>query len=623
MLTIGMACYDDFDGVYFSCQALKIFHQIDKKDIELLVVDNNPSSKQGAAVKRYTEKSSYIRYIPMSESTGTTQTRERIFKEASKPYVLCIDCHVLLVPGAIDRLLQYYKQNPECKDLLSGPLLYDNNRDISTHFDLVWRGGMWGTWSKSFKTPADEIICTREKEGGQKCGIYQTSDGKYLRTLDIVYAGHEKELAKQYGYEPLGYSDDDEPFEIQAQGLGIFSCKLSSWPGFNSKFRKFGGEEGYIHEKFRQRGGKALCLPFLKWNHRFDRPNGVPYPIDTLSRVRNYIIGFTELGLTTRDIYEHFVEGDGGVSVADWHKLYNNTDIQVEGNKFIMPKPMLNMNLEQLISWSRKQEVILEPYWDKIKEITDKCDIVSEYTSSGYSSSMFLASDIKVLNTYLTENNESTPIAKYIVHVEKPTTKWNVEINSEPTICYTECLFLNGRANKTTMDIMLSQHNMCGRFLVINNIRGYAQKGDDGGPGMKQVLHDFLRDNPQWFVIDIIEDSRGLVILGKEEKDRPEEETYFYPPGHGPGTELSKILSWFGINATPNCPCRKRAGIMDMRGPKWVEENTDTVLDWLKEEADKRKLPFFRAAGQMVLRRAVKRARKERAKIAAARTQKQ
>lgn len=609
-----MACYDDFDGVFFTCQALKIYHQIDKKDIELIIVDNHPSSEQGKSVRKYAQKNSYIKYVPMEESTGTTQTRERIFKEATKPYVLCMDCHVMLAPNSIDRLLEYYRENPNSRDLISGPLLYDNNYDISTHFDLVWRGGMWGVWSNSFKTPIGKIVCTRTKEDGLKCGIYQVSDGKYLETLDVVYAGHEKRLISDYGYQPLGYKDTDPPFEIQAQGLGIFSCKLSSWPGFNPKFRKFGGEEGYIHEKFRQRGGKALCLPFLKWNHRFDRPNGVPYPIDTLSKVRNYIIGFQELGLSLEEVVDHF-QNDGGVSEKDWDILLHNTDIEIEGDKFILPKPSFEMNMEELIAWSRKQDKILDPYWDTMKPYIDKCDIVSEYTYSGNSSQIFLQSDIRTLNTYLTENNETTPIAKYLCHIFRPTVRWNIELNSQPTINYTECLFVNGRANKGTLDIILAQHKQCSRFMMINNIIGYAARGDDGTEGLASVLSKFMVENPEWFVIDIISSDRGMVILGKEPKDRPSETRYFNPPGHGPGTELSKTLSWFGINSTPNCPCRKRAGLMDMKGCEWVTENKELVISWLKEEAVKRKLPFSQRAASIILNRSVKKANKVRAKI--------
>ncbi|MGL1784034.1 hypothetical protein ACSTG0_23510, partial [Vibrio parahaemolyticus] len=80
------------------------------------------------------------------------------------------------------------------------------------------------------------------------------------------------------GTDPAGAEPDLPPFEIPMQGMGLFACRRDAWAGFNPDFRGFGGEEGYIHEKFRQRGGKVLCLPFLRWMHRFNRPLGLPYP---------------------------------------------------------------------------------------------------------------------------------------------------------------------------------------------------------------------------------------------------------------------------------------------------------------------------------------------------------
>jgi hypothetical protein len=50
----------------------------------------------------------------------------------------------------------------------------------------------------------------------------------------------------------------------------------------------------------------VLCLPFLRWMHRFSRPMGVPYPNRWEDRIRNYLIGFGELGWNTAPILEHF-----------------------------------------------------------------------------------------------------------------------------------------------------------------------------------------------------------------------------------------------------------------------------------------------------------------------------
>ncbi|HEV2310466.1 MAG TPA: hypothetical protein VGU73_08075, partial [Acidimicrobiia bacterium] len=41
-LCIGMATYDDYDGVYFSVQALRLYHPEVMDRVSILVLDNHP-----------------------------------------------------------------------------------------------------------------------------------------------------------------------------------------------------------------------------------------------------------------------------------------------------------------------------------------------------------------------------------------------------------------------------------------------------------------------------------------------------------------------------------------------------------------------------------------------------
>ena len=249
-LTIGMATYDDFDGVYFTIQALRLYH--DLEDTELLVVDNYGCSQTEDFVRGWARS----RYILAKEIVGTAAPKDLVFRKATGHAVLCCDSHVLFAPGAIARLKRFYRQNPDCDDLLQGPLVYDDGELMSTHFDPVWREQMWGIWA------------TDER----------------------------------------GYDRDAEPFEIPMQGLGVFSCRAEAWPGFHPGFRGFGGEEGYLHEKFRQAGRRCLCLPWLRWMHRFGRPHGVPYPLTVEDKLRNYLLGHAELGLDPAPVLSHFAQ---------------------------------------------------------------------------------------------------------------------------------------------------------------------------------------------------------------------------------------------------------------------------------------------------------------------------
>jgi hypothetical protein len=81
----------------------------------------------------------------------------------------------------------------------------------------------------------------------------------------------------------------------------------------------------------------------------------------------------------------------------------------------------------------------------------------------------------------------------------------------------------------------------------------------------------------------------------------------------GPGTELKVILESLGIRASSDCKCNTRAKYMNQmesENPGWCESNIETILGWLREAAGERGLPFFDAAGRIVIRRAIKNARK-------------
>ena len=78
----------------------------------------------------------------------------------------------------------------------------------------------------------------------------------------------------------------------------------------------------------------------------------------------------------------------------------------------------------------------------------------------------------------------------------------------------------------------------------------------------------------------------------------------------GVGTELKKMLAKIGIKSTAHCSCNKRARAMNMRGIDWCEANIDTIVGWLREEAGKRRLPFLDVAGRLLVKRAIRNARK-------------
>ena len=79
-----------------------------------------------------------------------------------------------------------------------------------------------------------------------------------------------------------------------------------------------------------------------------------------------------------------------------------------------------------------------------------------------------------------------------------------------------------------------------------------------------------------------------------------------------PGTELSKLLKRLGINPTPTCACRAKQQQMDQWGCDECErpERIDEVVAVMREEATARGLPFLDIAGRLLVRRAIRNARR-------------
>lgn len=84
------------------------------------------------------------------------------------------------------------------------------------------------------------------------------------------------------------------------------------------------------------------------------------------------------------------------------------------------------------------------------------------------------------------------------------------------------------------------------------------------------------------------------------------------PPPCGPGCQLKGLLAWAFIRPTGKCRCNERARLMDLQGPDWCEANADTIVGWLREEADSRGLPFVEIAARAAVSLAIAKARVDR-----------
>lgn len=241
-----MATYDDAFGCWATIGMLEEYHP----DVEIIVIDTKPG---GCRRTKSMTLAAGGRYFHRPDLAGTAAPRDAVFRLATTPWVMVIDCHVIMRAGAIASAQHYAEDHPDSVDLIQGPLIGDDGNVAGTHWRQTTEPGLWGTWD----------VMPRSKGG-------------------------------------------NAPFDIHAQGLGHFMMRRAAWPGFHPLHRGFGAEEGYLHQKVRQNGGRTLCHPGMGWRHYFrDMENGAPappYPLKTDDMVWNLLVTHREVGIEAEEV---------------------------------------------------------------------------------------------------------------------------------------------------------------------------------------------------------------------------------------------------------------------------------------------------------------------------------
>lgn len=293
-LTVGCAVFGDPCGAYFTLSGLRANHG-GPDAFEILVVDNAPLSCERT---RGVCEANGGKYHHKPNLHGTSAPRDEVFRLAETPWVMCCDSHVLFETRAIEALIRYAEDHPDSKDMIQGPLIYDNG-ERSDYWRAEYPPALWGVWDKDPRGEPDGI----------------TRGSCVVSLASGVVGGGMK-----VGYQPA--------FEIPMQGLGVWAMRKAAWPGFNPLFSGFGGEEGYIHEVVRRRGGKALCLPALRWRHRFRdaRYGPPPYPLTLEDHVFNLLVGHREVGIDAVESIRRYIGGNLPSGVFD--DLHRKAQVQ-------------------------------------------------------------------------------------------------------------------------------------------------------------------------------------------------------------------------------------------------------------------------------------------------------
>jgi glycosyltransferase involved in cell wall biosynthesis len=252
-LTVGFACYDDAEGAFWTASSLRLHHigpSETNKEVQLLFCDDHPNKTNEL---EHLAALSSAKYVHCSKNKGPAHAKNSVFENADGEYVLLLDSHVILQPGAIDYILDGINNDFIGKDMWCGPLLNENVGVIATHLDPKWRGDFYGVWD--VKRPIPDIM------------------------------------------------------EIPMHGAAMFLMKREYWPKFSEHFSGFAGEEGYIHEKVRMNGGRVMFHKSLGWVHRFMRAKPITYRLDIIDKIYNYFIAYYEMNRNPNTVANFFKKG--------------------------------------------------------------------------------------------------------------------------------------------------------------------------------------------------------------------------------------------------------------------------------------------------------------------------
>lgn len=667
--TIAMSTFDDFDGVFFTVQSLRMYH--DLTDTEIVILDNNPTGPHSTDLKNFVDNIQTpevpVSYHKMEGETGTSATRHKLFELAKGELVIVMDCHILLQKGALEKLHRFWESADEDmkKNIFAGPLLMDGLNYTMTHFDCVWRDQMLGTWAKAWKKDGEYFIAMRDPDNENQIFLKEIMGEKPVMTLNTIWPGHEKALEKM-GFVGAGLNGDDEPFDIPGQGLGLFMAAKEHWLGFHPNHKHFGGEECYIHAKYRQAGRKALCLPWMVWNHRFGRPGGPKYPITREGKMRNYVLEFLELGWDLEPIRKHFID-EVKLAPAAWEACiadpvnfdpYFGWAVNTAPGKMV-PEAVSNLGMwlpvghndllgMAVATGSHPRD--LNPHYPVFMEHASKSRSVLEI-SKRRETTLWLAAGLaqskcKGCKSSETCAREGCMMPRMVsFQMERDTLLDVVADLAADKIDYSDhaittlddstevsmdasfdLLYIHHKHTFETLSGQLSNLGpSIGKYILLTGTAKGANgiKGEDESvPGLLHAIRMFVKENPEWFVKSHTENAYGMTVLSRVAEERPEVEIKPWPPTNdkgevcGVGQEIKKLLAMLGIEASANCACNGEALRLDAEGPDLCQENIESILDWMHAQAVQRQLEkfFFRPAVRMTVQLAIRRARKAIAK---------
>lgn len=586
-LAVTMATYDDYDGVWFTVNALRMGN--DLSDCAIYILDNKPDAPGSKDMKEQATIQWGVgnlgcHYIEAPELSGTSQTRNAVIAAADCEYFVNLDPHVLMYPGTLDKLKAFFRREDPCDDLIQGPLINDRlvRGRLSTHYADQWRGNMWGIWASAWRSPKGDIVTPFEKHGFVQLMTTEMKPSQYPTPTGIAWAGHEGELLNR-GYVPMGSIDEDD-FDIPGMGLGMFAARKDSWLGFLPEHTGFGGEEMYIHEKYRRAGRRCRCVGFAPWLHRFIRPRGVPYRLDNMQRARNYYLELLDLGEPIDEFRNHVI-GEKYISLGQWNDIESG---QYTG----VAETSRGPSLEDIYNAFRNQpegQSYLNKHMDVWRAMAKECEVVQDVTRFPETTVAVLAGKPGLVRSHVFGGSARSPIYDDLL---KSASHGSFDLTRAPGpfsgFDIEPCdmlIYKTDHAYHHLANDLRRWAPKVKRWIVLHDTDRNGRKLDDGHAGYLDAIKDFFETDPEWYVRTHTREQCGFTVLGREPDGRPSKPIVLWPPDYGPGTSLKRRLSMVGIQTTARCDCNTKAVQMDLWGIEECEERFEEIVGWLRSGA--------------------------------------
>ena len=245
-LSIVIATRNELPCLWFTLQGLKL-QGVDLKQIEVMVMDNEDIPKpikhdQVIPTQKMLKESNLpnVTWLGCSTVKSPYFPRNEGAKNASAPWLLFLDSHVLLCEGFLRHILELIESNALSETTLTHfPVSFGGNT-LFGHYELRLAGDFWGGWTR-------------------------------LRQAEVVM-----------------------PYRIAATGIWAFLVNrdfyLNTLEGFNPNFVGYGGGEPYLDLKTWMLGGEVWLDPRVHGMH-YSGPRG--YAPQWADRVRNFALAIS------------------------------------------------------------------------------------------------------------------------------------------------------------------------------------------------------------------------------------------------------------------------------------------------------------------------------------------